>query len=100
MNLKVRHYLIRLDPEFKNIFKQKKDPFSYLASIIFQVPYSECNPYDKVNEKGYKICEHHSYIGEVRRKAAKMTVVAAVYPKYANIDVIISLFKEVQEYGN
>lgn len=100
MNLKVRRYLMRLDPEFKVIFKQKKDPYAFLASRIFQVPYIECNPFEKVDEEGYKICECPSYIGATRRRAAKFLVIAALDPKHANIDVIINLFKEVQEYGN
>ncbi len=100
MNLKVKRYLMRLDPEFKVIFKQKKDPYAFLASRIFQVPYIECNPFEKVDEYGYQICEYPSYIGATRRRAAKFLVIGAVYPKRANIDMIINLFKEVEDYGN
>lgn len=81
MTFKIKRYLIRLDPEFKKVFKEKKDPYATLASKIFNVSYVECNPFEHYDNKKYKQCKSPTAQGQLYRNFAKLLVLAAVYPK-------------------
>lgn len=90
MTFKIKHYLKQLDPEFKGIFKQKKDPYAFLASKIFRVPYEACSPFEFHNNKKIRTCKFPTAKGQHYRLYAKLMVMTAVYPKKTNLTDIIN----------
>jgi hypothetical protein len=81
MNYRVKRYFKKLDPCFKEVFKHKKDPFATLASMIFEVPYEECNPFEFYDNKKIRQCRFPTAEGQMRRLFVKKLVVMALYPK-------------------
>ena len=85
MNYKVKRYFRRLDPSFKEVFKNKQDPYAFLASKIFNVSYNECNPFEYYNNKKIRQCKFPTAEGQMRRLFAKRLVLCAVCPNRVDL---------------
>lgn len=90
MDRKVRKAIIKICPEAKQAFKDRKDVYAFLASKIFDVPYEVCCPYELKNSEGYKYCENFTLPADLRRKISKSYVLFMLYPS-------ITLINDIQE---
>ena len=89
MNYKVKRYFKRLDPSFKGVFKNKQDPYAFLASKMFNVDYKECNPFEHYDGKKYAQCKWPTAKGQLYRQFAKLFVMTAVYPGFKDLNCVI-----------
>ena len=95
MDRKVKKAIIKICPEAKQVFKEGKDAYAFLASNIFNVPYEECSPYDLKNAEGYKYCENYSRVASFRRNIAKLYVLFTLYPSIKLINEIDECYNEL-----
>ena len=98
MDRKVKKAVIKICPEAKKAFKDGKDVYAFLASIMFSVSDEECCPFDKIMLDGYKTFEEWNFIGDRYRKIAKSFVLFKLYPTVGLMQDINSLYKEVIDY--
>lgn len=95
MDRKVKKAIMKICPEAKQVFKDRKDAYAFLASKIFEVPYEECCPYDLKDAEGYWYCEKYSRAASFRRNIAKLYVLLTLYPSIKLINEIYECYNEL-----
>ena len=97
MDRKIKKASIKICPEAKQAFKDGKDAYAFLASKIFDVPYTECCPYDLKNAEGDIYCEKYSRAASFRRNIAKLYVLLTLYPSIKLINEIKECYNELND---